>query len=178
VVARLRHRAGRLASRAGARGWVRERLDQSPARFSLIKCLETRLAQTLNSLATPHEILCLRNNTHPGVVTTSAGRAARESPCCALAPASLVASLIDAAYHNITPAVDKQLVLELKLGIGLSESLDWFLSIFRFRKACPLTRTCHTPRRSWEWSTRSGISSRRPCRSGGSAGGTARGARA
>jgi len=117
---------------------------------------------------------------HPSRRRDYFGRAcrARVTLLRLLAPASLVASLIDAAYHNITPAVDKQLVLELKLGIGLSESLDWFLSIFRFRKACPLTRTCHTPRRSWEWSTRSGISSRRPCRSGGSAGGTARGARA
>ena len=43
-----------------------------------------------------------------------------------------LAALVDAAHHNITPVVDKQLVLELKVGVGLAQRVEWLPSgIFR-----------------------------------------------
>ena len=68
-------------------------------------------------------------------------RVARRS-AASLATAPL-AALVDAAHHNITPIVDKQLVLELKVGVGCAEVVDWFPGGVGLRQAGPLDE--HVP---------------------------------
>ena len=42
------------------------------------------------------------------------------------------------AGHNISPRLEKQLVLELKVGLDVAEGLEWFPGSFICRQAVPL----------------------------------------